>query len=41
MVVPREAFDDLAGRSARFRRFILRAYSRSIADLFGLIDGSD
>jgi CRP/FNR family transcriptional regulator len=38
VVIPRKVFDDLAGRSALFRRFIFRAYSRRIADLFGLID---
>lgn len=38
VVIPRAVFDDLAGRSAAFRTFVFRAYSRRIADLFGLID---
>ena len=38
VVIPRKVFDDLAGRSAVFRSFIFRAYSRRIADLFSLID---
>lgn len=38
VVIPRPVFDDLAGRSAAFRSFVFRAYSRRIADLFGLID---
>jgi CRP/FNR family transcriptional regulator, anaerobic regulatory protein len=38
VAIPRAAFDDLAGRSALFRSFIFRAYSRRIADLFSLID---
>lgn len=38
VAIPRRVFDDLAGRSQEFRSFIFRAYSRRIADLFGLID---
>lgn len=38
VVIPRAVFDDLAGRSSVFRSFVFRAYSRRIADLFGLID---
>jgi CRP/FNR family transcriptional regulator len=38
VTIPRAVFDDLAGRSTVFRRFVFRAYSRRIADLFGLID---
>ncbi|AZL60055.1 Crp/Fnr family transcriptional regulator [Tabrizicola piscis] len=38
LVIPRSVFDDLAARSAIFRSFIFRAYSRRIADLFSLID---
>lgn len=38
VVIPRKLFDDLAGRSEVFRTFVFRAYSRRIADLFGLID---
>lgn len=38
VAIPRAVFDDLAGRSALFRRFIFHAYARRIADLFGLID---
>jgi len=38
VTIPRIVFDDLAGRSTIFRNFIFRAYSRRIADLFGLID---
>lgn len=38
VVIPRKLFDDLAGQSEVFRTFIFRAYSRRIADLFGLID---
>jgi CRP/FNR family transcriptional regulator len=38
VAIPRTTFDDLAGRSALFRNFVFRAYSRRIADLFGLID---
>ncbi len=38
VAIPRRVFDDLAGRSHDFRTFIFRAYSRRIADLFGLID---
>ncbi|WP_136645344.1 Crp/Fnr family transcriptional regulator [Tabrizicola sp. YIM 78059] len=37
VVIPRRVFEDLAGRSDRFRSFIFRAYSRRIADLFALI----
>jgi CRP/FNR family transcriptional regulator len=38
VMIPRRVFDDLAGKSEIFRRFIFRAYSRRIADLFGLIE---
>jgi CRP/FNR family transcriptional regulator len=38
VAIPRATFDDLAGRSPVFRQFVFRAYSRRIADLFGLID---
>lgn len=38
VVIPRKVFDDLAGRSKVFRTFVFQAYSRRIADLFGLID---
>ena len=38
VAIPRRVFDDLAGRSKDFRAFVFRAYSRRIADLFGLID---
>ena len=38
VAIPRATFDDLAGRSADFRAFIFRAYSRRITDLFMLID---
>lgn len=38
VVIPRRVFDDLVGRSEVFRSFVFRAYSRRIADLFGLID---
>lgn len=38
VAIPRRVFDDLAGRSQDFRSFVFRAYSRRIADLFGLID---
>lgn len=38
VMIPRAVFDDLTGRSALFRSFVFRAYSRRIADLFALID---
>lgn len=38
VAIPRASFDDLAGRSAVFRRFVFAAYSRRITDLFSLID---
>ena len=38
VAIPRKTFDDLAARSAEFRNFIFRAYSRRITDLFTLID---
>lgn len=38
VAIPRRLFDDLAGRSASFRAFVFRAYSRRITDLFALID---
>lgn len=38
VAIPRATFDDLAGRSAIFREFIFKAYSRRITDLFTLID---
>ncbi len=38
VAIPRETFDDMAGRSPVFRNFIFRAYSRRITDLFTLID---
>lgn len=38
VVIPRKVFDDLVGQSPIFRTFVFRAYSRRIADLFGLID---
>ena len=34
VAIPRATFDDLAGRSAVFREFIFKAYSRRITDLF-------
>ena len=38
VAIPRAVFDDLTGRCPQFRTFVFRAYSRRIADLFGLID---
>lgn len=38
IAIPRAVFDDMVGRSPLFRSFVFRAYSRRIADLFGLID---
>jgi CRP/FNR family transcriptional regulator len=38
VAIPRPVFDDLLGRSAVFRSFVFRAYSRRIADLFALIE---
>ena len=38
VAIPRTTFDDLAARSAVFRQFIFKAYSRRITDLFTLID---
>lgn len=38
VAIPRKLMDELAGRSAEFRRFMFRAYSRRITDLFTLID---
>lgn len=38
VAIPRRTFDDLAARSAIFREFIFKAYSRRITDLFTLID---
>lgn len=38
VAIPRGTFDDLAGRSDVFRRFVFAAYSRRITDLFSLID---
>ncbi len=38
VAIPRAVFDDLSGRSAAFRQFVFRAYSRRITDLFTLID---
>lgn len=38
VAIPRQTFDDLAGRSPVFRQFIFTAYSRRITDLFTLID---
>ncbi len=38
VMIPRATFDDLAGRSAVFREFVFKAYSRRITDLFTLID---
>ena len=38
VAIPRAIFDDMVGRSPLFRTFVFRAYSRRIADLFGLID---
>ena len=38
VAIPRATFDDLAARSAVFREFIFKAYSRRITDLFTLID---
>ncbi|RAH97796.1 Crp/Fnr family transcriptional regulator [Acuticoccus sediminis] len=38
VAIPRRTFDDLAARSAEFREFVFRAYSRRITDLFTLID---
>lgn len=38
VAIPRATFDALAGKSAEFRQFIFKAYSRRITDLFTLID---
>lgn len=38
IAVPRKTFDDLVARSETFRKFVFRAYSRRITDLFMLID---
>jgi CRP/FNR family transcriptional regulator len=38
VAIPRPVFDDLTARSAEFRTFVFRTYSRRIADLFALID---
>lgn len=38
VAIPRATFDDLAGRSAVFREFVFKAYSRRITDLFALVD---
>lgn len=38
VIIPRAVLVDLAGRSALFRSFIVRTYSRRIADLVSLID---
>ena len=38
VAIPRRTFDDLVGRSALFRQFVFRAYSRRLTDLFTLID---
>lgn len=38
VAIPRAAFDDLLGRSAQFRSFVLTAYSQRISDLFRIID---
>lgn len=38
VLIPRTLFDSLTARSDVFRRFVFRAYSRRIADLFSLID---
>lgn len=36
--IPRGTFDDLVARSAVFREFVFKAYSRRITDLFTLVD---
>lgn len=38
VAIPRRTFDDLVGRSAVFREFVFKAYSRRITDLFTLVD---
>ncbi len=38
VAIPRATFDEISGRSAVFREFIFKAYSRRITDLFTLID---
>lgn len=38
VVVPRAIFDDMMGRSAAFRHFVLATFSHRITDLFRLID---
>jgi CRP/FNR family transcriptional regulator len=38
VAIPRQVFDDLAGRSSVFRSFVFRAYAQRIADLFAVID---
>ena len=36
--IPRATFDDLMGRSAPFRRFVLAQFSHRLTDLFKLVD---
>ena len=38
VAIPRSLFEDLVGRSALFRQFVFRAYSRRLTDLFALVD---
>lgn len=38
VAIPRRTFDDLVARSAIFRSFVFKAYSRRMTDLFTLID---
>lgn len=38
VAIPRSYFEDLMSRSAEFRRFVLRALSRRVTDLFKLVD---
>lgn len=38
VALSKSAFDDITGASPRFRKFVFRAYSHRIAELFALID---
>ena len=38
VAIPRQLFDELLTKSARFRQFVLQGYARRIADLLSLID---